>query len=196
MGTQSGWEPVEKQQHSSWLVWRTNYGMESYTSGSSLHIHLSCILATWSLLFGSSLVTDAKWLYRSRPVCSALVSSLEYPTWQGLIDLCVGSLSRDLRADLLGNGIQIWCIARGQHRRRLSHPENRKLFQGLVQTHSTRQNKTGFGKGSLVAECTQCNRFTIFSHSGRNLHVAATLNCGYCPRDLQKAWRTESDLRS
>lgn len=121
VGMQSGWEPVEKQWHSSWLVWRTNYGMESYTSGSSLHIHLSCILATRSLLFDSSLVTDMKWLCRSRPLCSALVSSLEHPVWQGLIDLCIGSVSRDLRADLLGNGIQIWCTARGQPGRRLSH---------------------------------------------------------------------------
>lgn len=44
----------------------------------------------------------------------------------------------------------------------------------------------GFGKGSLVAEC---NRFTILSHSRSNLYVAATPNCGYCLRDLQKAWQ-------
>lgn len=121
MGRRSGQEPVEKQWHSSWLVWRTNYGMEPYTSGSSLHIHLSCILATRSLPFDSSLVIDTKWLCRSRPVCSALVSSLEYPAWQRLIDLCVGRVSRDLRADLLGKSIQIWSTARGQPGRRLSH---------------------------------------------------------------------------
>ena len=68
-----------------------------------------------------------------------------------------------------------------------SHPENREFFHDLVQTHLTRQNKMGFGKGLLVAECTQCNRFTVLSHSRSNLYVAATLDWGYCLRDLQKA---------
>ncbi|RMC18403.1 hypothetical protein DUI87_04289 [Hirundo rustica rustica] len=64
--------------------------------------------------------------------------------------------------------------------------ENTMLFHELARTHSTLQDKTDFGKGSRVAECSQCNPFTILSHSRSNLYVAATLNR---LRDLQKAWQ-------
>lgn len=46
-----------------------------------------------------------------------------------------------------------------------------------------------FGKGLRAAECTQCNPFTILSHSRNNLYVAATLDC---LRDLQEAWQEDS----
>lgn len=46
-----------------------------------------------------------------------------------------------------------------------------------VQTRSRWQNKMGFSKGSLVAKGTQCNCFTVLSHSQSTLDVAATLNC-------------------
>lgn len=169
--------------------------MESYTSGLSLHIHLSCILMTKSLLFDSSLVTDMKWLCRSRPVCSALVSSLKCPIQHGLIDLCVGSMNRDLRADLLGNtsrsdAQQEASVEEGYPAKSLLWPlRKQKILPQPCSNTLTWQNTMDFSKGSLMTECTQCNRFTTLSHSRSNLYTAATLNCGYCVRDLQKVWQ-------
>lgn len=83
----SGWEPGEKQWPNGCLVWRTNYGTESHTSGWWLHVHLSCILVTrallWWLLGGRQ-----EMLCRARLVCGALGCSSGYPAWQGLTDPC------------------------------------------------------------------------------------------------------------